>query len=245
MNGRAWPDACSSAALATISALSASLAARVRLRAGSSTTISFPFLFSRPISITESNKDAALRATASKMVRAKLRTLGVQGVDARVWCKARGRRHGGGARRAGDGADGGGGGRGCARAVQWRVCGRRTAVARLRADGGEVVCGWQNSGGRAAAMRRCNAAARVGGKGGDARRTSRRRGGVWEAEGGKTEETSGGARTIEIYDMWPPRIFLSPVDPTLRVQTSVDCVGVVYQGLCQVCICTPVEPMLR
>jgi hypothetical protein len=49
-NGRARPDACSSAALATISALSASLAARVRLRAGSSTTISFPFLLSRPIS---------------------------------------------------------------------------------------------------------------------------------------------------------------------------------------------------
>ena len=49
-NGRARPDACSSAALATISALSASLSARVRLRTGFSTTTSFPFLFSRPIS---------------------------------------------------------------------------------------------------------------------------------------------------------------------------------------------------
>src|SRR6185369_5143388 len=49
-NGRARPDACSSAALATISALSASFSARVRLRAGFSTTTSFPFLFSRPIS---------------------------------------------------------------------------------------------------------------------------------------------------------------------------------------------------
>jgi hypothetical protein len=36
--------------LATISALSASFSARVRLRAGFSTTTSFPFLFSRPIS---------------------------------------------------------------------------------------------------------------------------------------------------------------------------------------------------
>ena len=61
-NGRARPDACSSAALATISALSASLSARVRLRAGFSTTTSFPFLFSRPISTTVSDKDAALRA---------------------------------------------------------------------------------------------------------------------------------------------------------------------------------------
>ena len=49
-NGRARPDACSSVALATISALSASLSARVRLRTGFSTTTSFPFLFSRPIS---------------------------------------------------------------------------------------------------------------------------------------------------------------------------------------------------
>jgi hypothetical protein len=87
---------------------------------------------------------------------------------------------------------------------------------------------------------RCKARGRRGRK-----RTSRRRGGVWEAEGGKTEKTSGGARTRKIYDMWPPWIFLSPVDPTLRVQTSVDCVGVVYQGHCQNCICTPVEPMIR
>ena len=48
-NGRARPEACSSAALATISALSASFSARVRLRVGFSTTTSFPFLFSRPI----------------------------------------------------------------------------------------------------------------------------------------------------------------------------------------------------
>ena len=48
-NRRARPDACSLAALATISALSASLSAWVRLRTGFSTTTSFPFLFSRPI----------------------------------------------------------------------------------------------------------------------------------------------------------------------------------------------------
>jgi hypothetical protein len=53
-----------------------------------------------------------------------------------------------------------------------------------------------------------------------------------------------GAVAREIYDRWTPLIFLSPVDPTLRVQTPVDSVGVVYQGLCQICICTPVEPML-
>jgi hypothetical protein len=132
VNGRAQPDACSSAALATISALSASLAARVRLRAGSSTTISFPFLFSRPISITESNKDAALRATSSEMVRAKHRTLGVRGVDARVWCKARGRRHGGGARRVGGVV---------ARVRRWRAGGVVARVRRRRRwRGGARAC---------------------------------------------------------------------------------------------------------
>jgi hypothetical protein len=136
VNGRARPDACSSAALATISALSASLVARVRLRAGSSTTISFPFLFSRPISITESNKDAALRATASKKVRAKHRTLGVRGVDARVCCKVRGRRHGGGAKCAGDGVDGSDGGT----VTRGRRCG---------GDGGAVAHGCRRSGARA------------------------------------------------------------------------------------------------
>jgi hypothetical protein len=65
------------------------------------------------------------------------------------------------------------------------------------------------------------------------------------AEGEETENTSGGAGARKIYDMWTLRIFLSSVDPTLRVQTSVDCVDVVYQGLCQICICTLVEPMLR
>ena len=46
---RAHPEACSSAALATISALSASFLARVLLRTDFSTTTSFPFFFSRPI----------------------------------------------------------------------------------------------------------------------------------------------------------------------------------------------------
>jgi hypothetical protein len=124
-----------------------------------------------------------------------------------------------------------------------------SSVARVRAadGGGAVARGRRRGGVRVAEQWRAsgdNAVARVGGKGGDARCTSRRRGGVWEAEGGKTEETSGGARTRKIYDMWPPRIFLSPVDPTLRVQTSVDCVGVVYQGLYQICVYTPVKPML-
>ena len=48
-NGRARPEACSSAALATISALSASLSAQVCLRTVFSTTTSLPFLFSQPI----------------------------------------------------------------------------------------------------------------------------------------------------------------------------------------------------
>ena len=52
-NGRARPNACSSATLATISALLASHSARVRLRTGFSTTTSFPFLFSRPILIRQ------------------------------------------------------------------------------------------------------------------------------------------------------------------------------------------------
>jgi hypothetical protein len=44
------------------------------LRAGSSTTISFPFLLSRPISTTEGNKKPALHA------RTNCRTRGVRGV---------------------------------------------------------------------------------------------------------------------------------------------------------------------
>ena len=58
-NGRARPDACSSAALATISALSASLSARVRLRTSFLTTISFPFLFSWPISMSSGENASA------------------------------------------------------------------------------------------------------------------------------------------------------------------------------------------
>ena len=49
-NGRAQPDTYSSAALATISAF---LSARVRFRTGFSTMTSFPFLFSRPISVRQ------------------------------------------------------------------------------------------------------------------------------------------------------------------------------------------------
>ena len=56
---RARPEACSSAALATISALSASLSARVRLWTGFSTTISLPFLFSRPILVSSGENAAA------------------------------------------------------------------------------------------------------------------------------------------------------------------------------------------
>ena len=48
-NERARPEACSSAALATNSALSASFFARVLLRTNFSTMTSFPFFFSRPI----------------------------------------------------------------------------------------------------------------------------------------------------------------------------------------------------
>jgi hypothetical protein len=59
-------------------------------------------------------------------------------------------------------------------------------------------------------------------------------------KGGETEDESGSAGARKIYDRWTPQIFLSPVDPTLRVRMPVDCVGVVYQGLCQICICTPV-----
>ena len=58
-NERACPEAYSSAALATISALSASLSARVRLLTGFSTTTSFTFLFSRPISVSSGENVAA------------------------------------------------------------------------------------------------------------------------------------------------------------------------------------------
>jgi hypothetical protein len=58
---------------------------------------------------------------------------------------------------------------------------------------------------------------------------------VQAAEGGESEDGSGGAGAREIYDRWTPRIFLSPVDPTLRVRTPVDCVGVVYPRLHQIC----------
>ena len=58
-NERAHPEACSSAASATISALSASLCARVRLWTGFSTMISLPFVFSRPISVSSGENVAA------------------------------------------------------------------------------------------------------------------------------------------------------------------------------------------
>ena len=58
-NERARPEAYSSAALATISALSASLSARVCLWTGFSTTISFPFLFSWPILVSSGENAAA------------------------------------------------------------------------------------------------------------------------------------------------------------------------------------------
>jgi hypothetical protein len=59
---------------------------------------------------------------------------------------------------------------------------------------------------------------------------------VQAAEGGESEDGSGGAGAREIYDRWTPRIFLLPVDPTLRVRTPVDCVGVIYPRLHQICI---------
>jgi hypothetical protein len=55
------------------------------------------------------------------------------------------------------------------------------------------------------------------------------------AEGARAAQ-GGGAGAREIYDRWTPWIFLSPVDPTLRVRTPVDCVGVVYPRLHQICI---------
>ena len=58
------------------------------------------------------------------------------------------------------------------------------------------------------------------------------------------EEERPVARGQEIYDKWPPRNFLTPVDPTLRVWMPVDCAGVVYPSLHQICISTPIEPML-
>jgi hypothetical protein len=98
-----------------------------------------------------------------------------------------------------------------------------SAMVASRWHSARVRRGRCNDGARAAVQWRCKA-------------RERRRGGVRVAEGGKTEDTSGGAGARKIYDMWTPRIFLSPVDPTLRVQTSVDCIGVVYQGLHQICI---------
>ena len=58
-NERAHPEAYSSAALATISAFSASLSARVRLWTGFSTMIALPFLFSQPISVSSGENAAA------------------------------------------------------------------------------------------------------------------------------------------------------------------------------------------
>jgi hypothetical protein len=58
------------------------------------------------------------------------------------------------------------------------------------------------------------------------------------------EEERPAARGQEIYDKWAPQNFLTLVDPTLRVWTPVDCIGVVYPRLHQICISTPVEPML-
>ena len=172
LNGRARPDACSSAALATISALSASFSARVRLRAGFSTTTSFPFLFSRPISNKQFiehlasvwREDAADAAAAWSCCG---------GVVLRLW---RGRRRArqhlehGGARGWRDGGAGAGDG-GCRRRrTVVRVARRGTAVrlacengagARRRWQRGCTAAVWKNGGGATGRRRGggCGAAA--------------------------------------------------------------------------------------
>ena len=121
-------------------------------------------------------------------------------------------------------------------AVAVARAGRRKAAARVCEDGvlwqrGPAVVA--HGGGEVERRRRDGkAAARWNGE--------RRRRVVGETR----EEERPAARGQEIYDKWAPQNFLTPVDPTLRVWTPVDCVGVVYPRLHQICISTPVEPML-
>ena len=134
-------------------------------------------------------------------------------------------------RRQWRGAGGGG-------AARWRLCARGGAEGTRAAQGG----GAGVRGRRTAAARACSGGAR--------RRCDGKATAQWNGErrrrvvGETREEERPAARGQEIYDKWAPQNFLTPVDPTLRVWTPVDCVGVVYPRLHQICISTPVEPML-
>jgi transcription termination factor Rho len=229
--GRARPDACSSAALATISALSASLAARVRLRAGSSTTISLPFRLSRPISITQ---DAALRTRASERERG-MNAVQCGGAcaaeDAVAQCslvrwrasgewRRRGRNAGGARARLGARSDARRG-HGWARAADGGGAGGRR---RGRCAGAECGCAraaqGEGDGGDGANHERRWTATAADGDGGGRRRRWRER----VSEGGTTADTrkQAGRRawSREIYDMWTPQFFLSPVEPMIQKENS-------------------------
>ena len=52
-------------------------------------------------------------------------------------------------------------------------------------------------------------------------------------DAGETEEEKTAAGIRHIYDRWVPRFPLTPVDPTLRVWTPVDCIGAVHPRLQQ------------
>ena len=111
-----------------------------------------------------------------------------------------------------------------------RICGggvfsrRLATVAASSGAGGAGAHGWRwaSSRARGGGLERRRVAAVVwnGGCRVDERRREIGDGGCGsrrERSGRNREGEAGGAGAREIYDRWSPRIFLSPVDPTLRV----------------------------
>ena len=134
---------------------------------------------------------------------------------------------------------------------QWRGAGGGGAARwRLRARGGAEGA-WAAQACEDGVLRRRGPAVAAH-SGGEVER--RRRDGKaaarWNGErrrrvvGETREEERPAARGQEIYDKWAPQNFLTLVDPMLRVWTPVDCIGVVYPRLHQICISMPVDPML-
>jgi len=170
------------------------------LRTGFSTTISFPFLFSRPISIRQ--KLEHLVSVERLRLRCDRRRCAAAWAARGVGAMAQRRRW-----------------RGVARpllAAEVCACGvwRRRRVRAAQVGGAQraaqMALQWLH-GGAYGARRRQRKRGRA-----EARRCDGSSGGglSWAKHRGSE---AGGAGAREIYDMWAPRIFLSPVDPMLRV----------------------------
>ena len=77
---------------------------------------------------------------------------------------------------------------------------------------------------------------RVGGAARGVAGGARRGGGGGVETRRKRAEVKPTARAREIYDMWAPQFFLTPVDPMNRFRMPVDFDGSVHSRLQQICI---------